>query len=97
MSTDDVRTIVIQVLQEVQTVSGREWNGIDASAAPVGTLDGFDSLCAVEATVLVEEKLGCRDLDVQSIFVSEDHKRALTVDEISLRISKILASSGERA
>jgi acyl carrier protein len=97
MSTEDIRTIVIEVLQEVQTVSGRDWTGIDASAAPVGTLDGFDSLCAVEATVLVEEKLGCRDLDVHSIFVTEDGKRALTVDEIAHRISRVLASNGGKA
>ena len=95
MSLDEIQNIVLEVLREVQTLSGRSWTGLDPTAAPIGSLDGFDSLCAVEATVMVEEKLGCRDLEVESIFVSDDGKRALTVKEIAQRLSK-LTSGGEK-
>ena len=90
MSIDDLQCIVLDVLREVQTLSGRAWPGLDPAAKPIGSLEGFDSLSAVEATVLVEEKLGCGDLEIESIFVSEDGKRALTVKEIAERIQKLL-------
>jgi hypothetical protein len=93
MSLDEIQTIVLEVLREVQTLSGREWAGLELSAKPLGSLDGFDSLSSVEATVMVEERLGCRDLGVDSIFISDDGERALTVEEIAQRASKLLGSS----
>ncbi len=97
MSLDEIQTIVLDVLRDVQTLSGREWVGLDPNAEPIGQLDGFDSLCGVEATVMVEERLGCGDLDVDTVFVSRDGKRALTVKEIAQRISKLLAAKGGKA
>jgi hypothetical protein len=94
MSPHEIQSILIQVLQDVQSVSGRAWPGLDAAQKPIGCLEGFDSLSGVEATVMVEEKLGCGDLAVESIFVSEDGSHALTVKEIALRISKLLAVAG---
>lgn len=46
---------------------------------------------------MVEEKLGCRELEINSDFVSEDGKRALSVKEIARRISKVLATNGARS
>lgn len=97
MSPDEIQFIVLGVLRDVQTLSGRSWTGLDANESPIGHLDGFDSLCSLEATVMVEQKLGCRDLEVDSVFISEDGKRALTVKEVAQRISKLLASGGARA
>ncbi len=74
-------------------MSGREWSGLGADARPIGNLDGFDSLSAVEATVMVEEKLRCK-LDIDSVFVSDDGRRALTLIEISDRLSKLLTGKG---
>lgn len=93
MAQDEFRSVVLDVLQEVQTMSGREWSGLGADARPIGTLDGFDSLSAVEATVMVEEKLGC-ELEIDSVFVSDDGRRALTLVEISERLSKLLTGKG---
>ena len=97
MSLDEIQAIVLEVLREVQTLSGRSWTGLDPTAKPIGHLHGFDSLSGVEATVIVEEKLGCRDLEVDSVFISEDGKRALTVREVAQRISKLLTASGAKA
>lgn len=94
MSLDEIRSIVLEVLREVQTLSGRPWTGVDPAAKPIGELDGFDSLTAIEATVMIEEKLGCPDLGVDSVFVSEDGKRPLTVEQIARHISKLLATGG---
>jgi len=85
--------VVLDVLHEVQKISAREWSDLGAEAKPIGGLDGFDSLSAVEATVMIEEKLGCK-FELDSVFVSEDGKRALTLKEISERLSKLLAGKG---
>src|SRR5271168_5367466 len=94
MSLDEIQAIVLDVVREVQVISGREWVGLDPDAEPIRELDGFDSLCAVEATVMMEERLGCGDLEVDTIFVSGDGKRALTVKEVAQRVSKLLAEKG---
>jgi acyl carrier protein len=97
MTIERIQSVVLEVLQEVQTLCGRSWTRLEPTDKPIGSLDGFDSLAAVEATVIVEEKLGCRDLGVETIFVSEDGKRALSINEIARRISKLLAADGVKA
>lgn len=59
----------------------------------MGDLDGFDSLSAVEVTVAIEQKLECK-FEIESIFTSDDEKRALNLKQISDRISNMLASKG---
>ena len=93
MTEDEIRGVVLGVLKEIQSVSGREWSGLELDVKPIGTLDGFDSLSAVEATVMVEEKLGCL-LTLESIFISEDGKRALTLKEIAGQLCEMLAGGG---
>ena len=53
-----VRSLILSVLQEVQEMSGREWNGLVGDAKPIGALEGFDSLSGIEVTVMIEERLG---------------------------------------
>jgi hypothetical protein len=95
MSVDEIQTVLLEILREVQTLSGRPWSGLSPSAKPIGELDGFDSLSSVEATVMLEESLGWGDLEIESIFISEDGKRALTVDEIAQRLSEVAARRGK--
>jgi acyl carrier protein len=96
MSPNEIQALVLDVLKEIQILSGRPWEGLDASATPIGELDGFDSLTGVEATVMIEQKLGGQDLDLESLFVSEDGKHALTVQEVAERIAKLLVKSGAK-
>jgi acyl carrier protein len=91
VSQEEARTALLSVLKEAQSLSGREWTDLDVDAKPVGSLDGFDSLSGVEATVMIEQRVGCT-LDVESIFVSDDGKRALTIGEISDRLLKLIAA-----
>jgi hypothetical protein len=96
MSPNEIQSLVLDVLKEIQILSGRSWEGLDASATPLGELDGFDSLTGVEATVMIEQKLGGQDLDLESLFVSDDGKHALTVQMVAERISKLLDKSGAK-
>ena len=89
MSQQSYESLVIDVLHQAQEMSGREWAELSIECKPIGDLDGFDSLTAVEATVMIEEKLGC-SLESDSVFVSEDGKRALTIKEICERLARKL-------
>jgi hypothetical protein len=89
MTPDEVRSVVRDVLHQVQQISGREWHGLDGDAKPIGHLQGFDSLSGIEATVMVEQKLGCK-FDLESVFVADNGKRALTLNQISERVSKLV-------
>lgn len=90
MSLEGIQTVLFEVLKEVQTLCGHEWEDLPPSAIPLNILPGFDSLCAVEATVMVEEKLGRGQLSKESFFISEDGKRPLSIQESAQLIEKLL-------
>ena len=81
MNAHEVRTLVDNVLREVQIISGREYTQLGMSDSPLGKLDGFDSLIGIEATVMLEECIG-REIPRDSLFISEDGRRASTLSEI---------------
>lgn len=87
---ENIQAEVVKVLKEVQTLCGRDWTGLPASSKPLLHLEGFDSLCSVEATAIVEDRLGFRLEKAVSIFMSEDGQDALSLLEISQRIKKLL-------
>lgn len=89
MSEQSYESLVVDVLHQAQEMSGRKWSDLSIECKPIGDLEGFDSLTAVEATVMIEEKLGC-NLESESVFVSEDGRRALTIREICERLAKQL-------
>jgi len=93
MTIDNIQAVVLDVLKNVQELSGRSWEGLSTNGTPIGTLAGFDSLCSIEATVLVEQGLGGNSLGASSLFISEDGRRALTLEEISKRIHKLLTAA----
>ena len=88
---EDVKTMIIDTLREVQNKSGRQWNNLVSTSVPIRDLDGFDSLLSVEVTVLIEEKLGCGELTDKlnpSLFISNDGRKALSIGEITNEIEK---------
>ena len=93
MQAKEIESVIVGVLREVQTTSGRRWTDLNPESRPLGDLDGFDSLSAVEVTVAIEQKLGCK-FDGESIFASEDGKRALSLKQIAEWVGKMLGSKG---
>jgi acyl carrier protein len=91
MQVHEVESALVEILRDVQKKSGRECGELNSHSRPLGDLEGFDSLSAVEVTVAVEQKLGCR-FKTDSIFTSDDGKRALNLKQISLRVAKALSS-----
>jgi len=93
MWTDaQLRTALEKVLREVQAMSGRECPRLGDATKPIGDLADFDSLAAVEATVLLEVELNCT-IARGTPFISESGKRALTLSEAAKRLGKLIAAA----
>ena len=85
-----IRAAIEKVLRQVQAASGRECPDITDTTCPIGDLDAFDSLMAVEATVLLEQELKCT-LDDGTPFISAtQQKRALTIAEVVERVAEMV-------
>ena len=84
MDRDDIVGQVIEAITQVQKRSGRSIGEINPDTRPFKNLQGFDSLCGVEATVLLSEAVG-RDLS-DSVFAPEEGRRVLSVNEIADKV-----------
>jgi acyl carrier protein len=93
MQVKEIESVIVGVLREVQIISGREWTELNPESKPLADLVGFDSLSAIEVTVAIEQKLECKFV-IESIFISEDGKRALNLKQICDQVSNMLASKG---
>ena len=92
MDKKEIVTKVVQTVTHVQEASGRSSAGIGASTRPVGGVEGFDSLCGLEATVMLSESLKVALPDDYNPFISKDGKRALSVGEIADTLSTYVGS-----
>ena len=84
MDRDDIVRQVIEVVTHVQETSGRSVGEIGPDTRPLKDLQDFDSLCGVEATVLLSDTVG-RDLP-DSVFVPQEGSRVLSINEIADRV-----------
>lgn len=91
MKEDEIKVAVAAVLEEVQTLSGRAYVDLGGDDRPIDSLDGFDSVIAVEATDMLEKKLGCR-IRRETVFVSKDGTRASTINEICSEVESEVAA-----
>ena len=92
MEKQDIVTKVVQTVTHVQEMSGRSSAGIGASTRPARDVEGFDSLCGVEATVMLSESLGVDLPEDYNPFISKDGKRALSVGEIADTLSTYIGA-----
>lgn len=83
---------ISDVLSSLQALSGLPSTDISESTRPIGDLDEFDSLCGVEATAVLADRLGI-EIPGVSAFVSKDGTSALSVSEIADAVCAI--ASGE--
>lgn len=94
MTSSDIVRAIVEVLGTVQVNSGRSQSIIDGNTCPIGDLDGFDSLNAVEATVELGDRLGL-DIPCTNAFINEKGTEARKVGEVADYICD-LASKGGR-
>ncbi|MFA6312595.1 MAG: hypothetical protein WCV99_08285 [Sterolibacterium sp.] len=93
MSLETVQQMVIEVLGDIQTISGRDLIPMSGSTCAIGELPGFDSLNGIEATLEISARLGY-DLEVDNLLVDESGNRALTIREIAERACKVMDAMG---
>jgi acyl carrier protein len=86
MDKDRLRNEIIQAIRTVQESSGRTYHNLGGNDPPIGALEGFDSLNALEVTVELETRLGI-DMDGKNLLVNDEGTRALSVDEVVERIA----------
>jgi acyl carrier protein len=88
---DEIIRALCEVLAEVQQSTGRDNIQITDSTCPIGGLLDFDSLNAVEATVMVEQRLGI-ELDCVNVFVDAEGTKAISVAEAAANICDAIGS-----
>jgi len=92
MDRNEILRRLIETVAEVQELSGCAALEVNATTCPINDLDGFDSLRAVETTVLLAAKLNCEFKtgkgDV-NVFISKDGRRALRVEEAVDRLVEL--------
>jgi acyl carrier protein len=90
LTKTQIRSTIEKVLRQVQAASGRPCPGITDRTKPIGDLDEFDSLMAVEASVLLEQELNVTLADGTPFVSATGRERALTVAEIVDRIGEMI-------
>jgi acyl carrier protein len=84
MHREEIEQILLGTIEIVQRASGAPSAPIAPSLRPIGGLPGFDSLRGL--VVCTELEKAFKFKSDENLFVSEDGKRALTVNEIVDRI-----------
>lgn len=90
MNKEEIQNQLIGSIREVQKLNGYPREKIEANTKPLDDLTNFDSLCAVEATVMLSELLK-KDIEGDvNLFVSNKGD-SLSVSEIARRIHNLLS------
>ncbi len=83
MELNEVKKIIYDAVCEIQVLSGRTLpTDICDTIVPIGDVDGFDSLNAVEITVQLSEKFNCSI--IENPFVAGN--KALNLEQIAQQI-----------
>ena len=94
MSGNDVEKAIVEVLTEIQTMSGADCPGMDSRTCPLWDLPQFDSLLALEATVELGARLQCEIPEDVNVFVDEKTNRPRRIGEIRDEICAMFAPRG---
>ena len=81
MDLAKVKSALIEVVKDIQISSGYDGTGISGSVCPLKDLPGFDSMICAEAMSMLSDQLGIAIADNMNIFVTENGKQPLTIDE----------------
>ncbi len=96
MDVDEVKKIVVEVIEEIQEISGREKEPIDGGMCPIGGLTGFDSYNALEATAAIAARFNIEIPEKVCLLIAEEEcPRALTIDEITSLLCGYLKNAGK--
>ena len=88
MTSAEIEKTIIETLQELQAGSGETEQKITSTTLPLADLGFFDSLLAIETTLVLEERLKCKCAE-DSMFIDKETAKALTVKQIAERLAPL--------
>jgi acyl carrier protein len=88
MTSAEIEKAIIETLQELQAGAGEPEQKITPATCPLAELGFFDSLLAIETTLVLEERLKCKCPD-DSVFVEKETAKALTISQIAARLAQL--------
>jgi hypothetical protein len=91
MTKTEIEQIIIETLRELQSGTGDTESEISTLVVPLKELGFFDSLLAIETTLVLEERLGCC-FDDDSIFKDKQTAEPLAISEIAGRLAQKMAA-----
>ncbi len=96
MDQTTVKAKLVEVLQTVQSLSGEECPPIDGSTKPVEALPKFTSKVWPVAAGMLGVALGEPLPPEANIFVDEDTKDLMTIDQTVTQVLKILEEQASK-
>ena len=94
MTGNDVERALVEVLTEIQTMSGSACPAMDARTCPLRDLPQFDSQLALLATVELGERLQCVIPEDVNVFIDGETNRPRRICDIRDEICAMLATRG---
>ncbi|MDX6498680.1 MAG: hypothetical protein QOG23_1940 [Blastocatellia bacterium] len=89
MDENNVTEKLIEVLQEIQSNSGYDSEGIAPETCPLVDLEGFDSQLWPVAISMLAKTLGVKIPNNKNIYVSDDGTQRLTIKESAAVVCKV--------
>lgn len=83
MNQAEIEKMLIEIVCDLQELSGRERVEISPETRPLEDIPGFDSLNCVEATIDAIDRLD-KNLDFNNVFF--DDNQALTIQQAATRL-----------
>ena len=91
MTKAEIEQIIVETLRELQIASGDMKCDISPVVVPLSELGFFDSLLAIETTLVLEERLGC-PCGEDSVFKDKETSQPLTISDIAARLAQKVAA-----
>jgi len=83
MNKEEIEQMLINVVRELQELSGRDMVKISVGTRPIEDVPGFDSLNCVEATIDAASRLG-KEVNFNNVFF--DDNKSLSIQEAAVRL-----------
>ncbi len=83
MTQAEIERMLIEVVCQIQEISGREGVDVTSDTRPVLDMPGFDSLNGVESTIELSGRIN-KDVPFNNIFVEES--KALSIRQAGTRL-----------
>ena len=97
MDKSEIKQLLITAIKKFQTMSGEDIPELNDDTTPIGDCPGFDSQRGVEVIVDLETQLGFEVPGEVNLFVSEDGRKALRIQQIVDRIYKLISKLGKKS